>query len=378
MTDAGPRFLPGQPPIGYGMTPGVHHNVMTGRDDMTGDPEPAPDADPVVPDKIDLDAPEGGAPAAPTPQPIGWRIKHPDGSVLAEFHNVNTQDYQKEQVKRIGDALLSQAVTPEDKEAAQRAAVYGSALVGVVPVGEIGKRMAMRYDTDQRNSISRDIQEQKNKRFSMRGGGGPAGMVPGGPTKGAHKLDQDLFNRVDSVVKDAQGSEGYKALAALEQSLTQMNAAMSSGNAMSERIAVQQQLRDLTGKASRESEQAAITGAAGMWDSMRNKLDLWVSDNPTLSENYKKQFRSMIATQRQYVQQAKDKLGREVAARIREESSGYPEEDQLQAADVAYGAFTGVHAKPYSPPHERSAAPAATVAGAKPTPAKANVPDLDF
>lgn len=362
MTDAGPRFLPGQPPIGYGMTPGVHHNVMTGRDDMTGDPEPVPDAGPVVPDKIDLDAPEGGAPAAPTPQPIGWRIKHPDGSVLAEFHNVNTQDYQKEQVKRIGDALLSQAVTPEDKEAAQRAAVYGSALVGVVPVGEIGKRMAMRYDTDQRNSISRDIQEQKNKRFSMRGGGGPAG--PSKADKFEHAINKDAMDRVDKVVQAYQSNDNYKTLSNLDQEINHMDSLLSSNNAMSQRVAVQRELLALTGKASRESEQAAITGAAGMWEQFANKLSLWTSDDPTLTKKYISEFKGMLATQRQYVQKAKTELGRSVGAAVRDELAGYPEDDQLAGADIAFGRITGQFAKPYAPPGERNKPkPAAGPAG---------------
>ena len=364
MTDAGPRYLPGAP-IGYGMTPGVHHNVMTGRDDMTGDPEPVePPPAPLLPggpppEKINLDAPEAQPGPAQPPtmrgKPIGWQILNDDGSVLAEFHNVNTADYQRKQVEAVGKALVDQAVTPDDKEAANRALAYGLAMVGTTPAADITKRMTQRYDTDERNSISRSIQEQKNKRRGVGGGGGPAGMVPGGPTKAGHKLDQDLYNRVDSIVKDTQGSEGYKALSSLEQTLDSMQSAMNSGNAMSERIAVQQQLLALTGKASRESEQAAITGAAGMWTGLANKLSLWTSDNPELTSGYKKSFLQMIAGQKQAIQAAKDRIGRQVAARVREESSGYPEEDQTQASDVAYGSITGIHAKQYVPPHERPA-----------------------
>ena len=357
-------YLPGAP-IGYGMTPGVHHNVMTGRDDMTGDPEPVePPPAPLLPggpppEKINLDAPEAQPGPAQPPtmrgKPIGWQILNDDGSVLAEFHNVNTADYQRKQVEAVGKALVDQAVTPDDKEAANRALAYGLAMVGTTPAADITKRMTQRYDTDERNSISRSIQEQKNKRRGVGGGGGgPAGMVPGGPTKGEHKLSEDLWNRVNGLVDKTQGAEAYKPIAAMEQAVNEMDTLMH-GNAMSQRVSVQKALLALTGKASRESEQSALTDAAGKMTAWANKIGLYTSNDPTLDPKYVQEFMGMLNAQRQYVAAQRDKLGRELAATVRDELGGYPEEDRNTAADVAYQRMTGRVTKAYVPPHERPA-----------------------
>lgn len=358
MTDAGPRFLPGQP-IGYGMTPGVHHDVTDDRYDLDAPKAPygmTPGQRHVIPDQIDLDAPpqpdqvqldESPHPLTPPPgnehkgSPVGWRVKDSAGNVVAELHNVNTRDYQAKQVEAVGQSLIDQAITPEDKEAAQRATAFGKAMVGIAPSSEITKRMVAQYDTDIRNGISRSIQEEKSKRAAMRGSGGPG---PAGPTK-ADKfqagLDKELRGTVDGVIESERKDSKHAALAQLDNDVSEMESLLSAPNAMAQRVAVQKALLALTGKASRESEQAALTGASGKWEELKNKLSLWTSDDPQLGAKYIQEFKQMLRTQRQYVNSQRQLIGKAAAARARAEAFGYPEEQRQLAADIAYGAMTG-------------------------------------
>jgi hypothetical protein len=372
MTDAGAPYLPGKP-IGYGMNPGMHHNVMTGQDDYAT-PEnpldaPEPGAQPgPAPAAAGPPSPEA-APAPEMPHPftppvgseskgpiVGWRVRDKEGHVVAELHNVNTSEWQKSQIDSVGKSLLDQAITPDDKESAQRARAYALSLVGIVPLEKITKTMLQLYENDQRNLTSRSIQAEKSKRAAMRGVGGPAV----GPTK-ADKfqvgLDKELRSTVDGVIESERKDSKHAALAQLDNDVSEMESLLSAPNAMAQRVAVQKALLALTGKASRESEQAALTGASGKWEEFKNKISLWTSDDPQLGAKYIQEFKQMLRVQRQYVNQQRQMAGKAAAERVRAETFGYPDDQRQLAYDIAYGAMTGQYAGAASAPVPKAAKP---------------------
>lgn len=353
--------LPGvndqQPPAPYGMLPGQRH---------------------VIPDQINLDEPlvqpeqvnlDGGQPPQPTPGNPGvlpqthsvrsFRVTNDKGETVAELPDNpnagNGNDYYKAQVQKIGDSLISQAVTPEDKESAARATQFGLSLVGLMPLKDIQTAIVHRYDTDERNSIARAVQEAKNKRAAMMGHGGPVG--PSKAEKFQNQLDGELRKSVDGIIESERKSSKYAAISEQENNIAQAERLLSAPNAMGQRIAVQRQLLELTGKASRESEQAAITGAAGKWEELKNRLSLWTSDDPQLSKQYIAEFRQMLAVQRQYIAEQKAKIAEAAATRAAAEAFGYPEDQRNLAYAIVKGSMTGNFEGPaaYKPPQGGSA-----------------------
>lgn len=365
MTDQGPRFLPGQQPIPYATLHGLPRTPygmengpvrLEGINDAPG--QRFGDSAPLEPEPINLDeSPAPMVPAQPE-RPSGWRVKNAKGEVVASIaaNPKAGQDYQKFQVQSIGQSLLSQAVTPEEKEAANRAMAYGMSLVGTMGVDKIQSEIVHRYDVDTGNAVKYDLQRMRTRN---RGVGGPG--VPGaaGPTKAdkwGAKLNADLYNRANEIVDKTQASENYKKLSDLDNETNQMEAQINNVNGMSDRVAVQTLLRSLTGKASVASEREGLEGGAGKWEQFKNKLSLWTSDDPRLTAKFLNEFRGLLSAQKKYIAAQKEKIGRSAAATVRDETVGYPDEERMAAADVAYARITGRHTQEYKPPHERAAA----------------------
>ena len=360
MTQPVTPWLPGQSPVAgvnygrlklpgindqapaapYGMIPGQRH-VLPDQINL--------DAPAVQPEAINLDAapPPAGVPSPgvlpQTHKVRSFRVTNDKGETVAELpDNPNAgagNDYYKAQIQRIGDSLISQAVNPADKEAAARATQFGLSLVGLMPLKDIQTAIVHRYDTDERNSIARETQEAKNKRLAMRGGGGPVG--PTKAEKFQNQLDKGLRDSVDGIIESERKGSKYAAISEQENNIAQMDRLLSSPNAMGQRVAVQRALLELTGKASRESEQAALTGASGKWEELKNKLALWTSDDPQLSKQYIREFRQMLAVQRQYIAEQKAKIADAAATRAAAEAFGYPPDQRDLAYSIVRGAMTG-------------------------------------
>lgn len=363
MTDQGPRFLPGQQPIPYATMHGLPSTPygmsngpvrLEGINDQPGQRFGGPP--PLEPEPINLD--ETPASMAPTqPQaPSGWRVKNAKGEVVASIaaNPKAGQDYQKFQVQSIGQSLLSQAVTPEEKEAATRAMAYGMSLVGTMGVDKIQSEIVHRYDTDTGYAEKRGLQQMRTRNRGVGGPGVPGVAGPSKADKWGAKLNADLYDRVDKLVSATQGSENYKKISDLENETNLIETQLNQANAMSDRVAVQRLLLALTGKASRESEQTAITGAAGKWEQFKNKLSLWTSDDPRLTAKFVQEFRGLLDAQKKFISSQKEKIGRSAAAAVRDEAVGYSDEERMAAADVAYGRITGRHTQEYKPAHERA------------------------
>lgn len=393
MTDQGPRgLIPGQsmlrPKAPYGMTPGVR-SVLPGINDGSATAWNARPA--AAPEPIDLDAPmpnpppPGPQPApAATPEPTasaGWELTDPDGNVV-HMRSAQHKERDAAEVQKLGAALMNHAVSPADKETAARAMEWGAAQVGRAPISEITKQMAHFWDQGSMDDLKLELQGMRSK--ANRGGVGgvpnPVGAngLPDPMSKIGHNFNKDLEALTSQVLREERESAKYKAMSELENTMAQMEQNLNSGNSMAERVAVQQQLLILTGKASRESEQSAITGSAGKWEELKNKLSLWTSPDPNLSRAYLEKFRGMLAAERTALRKQKEDLGRQAATRVMRQAASYGPQAAQEAADTVYGAITGRYrGGSYSPPTDaevaghRQPAPArkpAPAALAKPAP----------
>lgn len=354
MTDQGPRgLIPGQSMLRsrtpYGMTPGVR-NVLPGIND--GSPSAWNSRPP--PEPIDLDAPIPNPPqpgiqaaadpaAAPGPS-AGWELTDPDGNVVHMRSGAHKQR-DAEQVQALGQALLNHATTDGDKAAAGRALDWGMAQVGKANAADITKQMAHMWDQGSNDDIKLELQGMRSKANHGGKGGVPNAIGPNGMpdpmTKMGHTFDKDLQALTSQVIQQERMGAKYAAMSELENTMAQMDQNLASGNSMAERVAVQQQLLALTGKASRESEQSAITGSAGKWEELKNKLSLWTSNDPNLSRAYVEKFKGMIAAERAAIRKQKEALGVQAATRIMRQAAGYGPDQAQEAADTVYGAMTG-------------------------------------
>lgn len=342
MTDQGPRsLLPGSAlRAPYGMTPG-QRAVLPGVNDGSATawnryPEP---------DKIDLDAPDQPAPGmatAPAPEPqqsLGWVLTDPNGNAIHIRSDAHKQR-DAEQVKALGDALAKHAVTPEEQVIAQRATEWGMAQVGQADIGDIRSSMAHFWDNGVGNQTKLDLQSMRSK---VRHGGG--GGAPGiGPTKGDKwdaQRDDTVQRLTNDIISAERQSDSAKKMAEHEQTLGMIDDLMSSKRGLQERIGVQNVLLELTDKASRESEQSAITGGAGKWNELRNRISQWTSDNPTLSDAYVAEMRGMLATSRAALRKQREALAIRTATRVRDQLGGHGPEVANRQAGIAYGTISG-------------------------------------
>src|SRR6478736_561967 len=365
MTDQGPRsLLPGAAMRApYGMTPGVRA-VLPGVNDMS---ETAWNKPP-EPDKIDLDAPIANppqpGPQQPMAEPMGWELTDPNGNVVhlrSDAHKARDQA----QVKALGDALLNHAVSDQEKAVAQRAIEWGMAQVGQSDVGEIRKEMTHYWDNGTGGILKTELQSMKSK--ANRGGVGGVPNPPVGPdgwasasTKMGLQVDEHLRDRADQIIESERKNTKSAAISALENSLQEMDANLSSGNPMAERIAQMQQLLILTGKASTAAEREGITASSGKWEELKNRLSLYGSSDPNLSRAYVARFKQMIATERANIRKAREQIAVQAATRAREAAGGFGPQAASAMGDYVYGSMSGnFRGGSYSPPGAQPAAPAA-------------------
>lgn len=369
MTDQGPRgLIPGQsmlrPKAPYGMTPGVR-SVLPGINDGS---ETAWNRPP-TPDQIDLDAPianpppPGAQPAAPlapmatTAASAGWELTDPNGNTV-HLRSAQHKERDAAEVQKLGAALMNHAVSEGDKATAARAMEWGAAQVGRAPISEITKQMAHFWDQGSMDDLKLELQGMRSKANRGGKGGVPnaegAYGLPDPMSKFGHAVHKDLEALTSQIIREERGSAKYAAMSEHENQMAVMEQELNSGNAMAERSAVMRRLLEMTGKASRESEQAGITGSAGKWEELKNKLALWTSGNPSLSAAYVEKFKGMLASDRAAIRRMKEELGRQAATRaLQQASRAYGPEAAQEAADTVYGAISGRYrGGTYKPPSD--------------------------
>lgn len=253
-----------------------------------------------------------------------------------------TLGHQASEVTKIGDALLLHADTPELQAVAKRTQDFGMSLVGTMPAADIQKAMVHRYDTDTKNDLSVKLEGMKAS-ASIRAAAARAGDGPTKQEKFDHELNSDMWKRINPVIANTKSQAKYSALAADENSVVRAMSLMSGPNAMGQRIAVQLALKDLTGKNSRQDEQSSLTGAAGKFEQIRNKLALWTTD-PTLGPKYIAEFRGMLKETQDYIDQQRGELAKQTANAVYAETYDYPEDQRRLAYDTAYGMVSGKYA----------------------------------
>ncbi len=378
MTDAAPLPpLPGETSgRPYGMSNGPVR--LAGINDQAGQRFAPP-----TPDTVDLDSPEANAPFAPSkPVPelthTGWEVSDPNGRVVMNLplNAGASQAYQAHQVTKAGKALLDNAVTPEERENATRATAWMLSRVGSDSVDNIIKEGVHRYDTDQGNATKVVVQGMKKR---VPGGGGMGGG-PAGPTKAdkfSHQVNLDDAKFAEGLINNNETNSKLAALRDYESDLQKIDDALASKNPISQRSALMEYMKTLSGKQSTDVERRQIANAGGIIDRLKNDLSLWTED-PGLSAAYVRNFRQHMQTLRNAIAARKAQIGEETAQRVSQNPyfATKSEADRRALRNYAYGVITGNHHHE-AEPTEAAPAASATKAAPKASPASAPAQGVD-
>lgn len=320
----------------------------------------------VIPDQVKLDetpaapaAQQGSAQAQPGQSAAvnGWEMYSPDGKKLGTLalDPERTKDYQGYQIQKIGNALVSQATNDGERQAAQRALAFGLSMVGNGNVEDIKKDMVHRYDLDTKGSETFELAKMRHP--GARGGGGPVG-----PTKADKFADQT--NKGDAeyeekIVNNAETTGKLASINEMEKDLDTMEGLMASGRGLQQRVAQAEMLKNLTGKVSVASERLAVQGGAGFLNSLRDRLSLYTSDNPSLTAAYEQEFKRYITTARAALKEKRQELARAAGERIvhSERFANSDEATKKRVRAYAEGTVSGEWPQEEQPPAQSAPTP---------------------
>lgn len=336
------------PPVNapYGMRPGQRH-LLPGISNMSNPPP-----------RLDTSG--------------DFELVAPSGAVIP-VRSQNPRD--KEIVTKLGQSLFNTAANDREKAVASAVTEWGQSVVGQMPIQDIQKIMAERWDHNVGNVIKRDVSRDRiDAARANRGAGVPAQV------KYDDSRSDKWRERVDRLVESERKGNKVAALNELDTSFGTMEELLNSGNPTSERIAQMKELLILTGKASRASEQEGITASAGKWDELKNKVALWTSGDPNLSEAYIEKFKRYIATERASIQKHRKRLATQAATAAMHATRDFGPAVQEEAGTYVYGRmyqFPG--SVEFVPPEENGAPsqapePARTAPPAPRPPARAQAP----
>jgi hypothetical protein len=229
----------------------------------------------------------------------------------------NSEQVRAKKIHALGSALMDHAHTEAEKVAAERAAAWGLAQADTdVPIEHVIANMDASYrkDTGYEAALSKQTLANQGKLDAVH-----ARFPWGTGTGGGTNLKQDKFDLQESqgytsdlsgLVEAERKNYDFKANQATQQATQKMLAMMNSGNALAQRVAVMQELKELTGKQQTAREQAAIANAAGVMEAWMNDWALKIPGaDPQLSESYRRKFIEALQIAQQTAQQTMADLG---------------------------------------------------------------------
>jgi len=360
--------------------------------------QPAEPAPPGAP-KPRATGPLGPAPAAPPPKdaPYGMRrgqrhllpgisnlanpppqldtsgdyeLVMPNGHVIPVLSRDSRNSRYSEVVKQLGQSLLHTAANPREAAIADAVTEWGQSMVGQLPIEDIQKVMAERWDHNVGNVVKRDLGHDRIVAAQANRGRGPAAGVgidydenglPRANTQFGHTVLKDYAALVNQTINREVTMEGYKALTDHENQLDSMLDGITSPNAMDQRSAVMSRMLEKSGKASTDMERAQLNAAAGKWAEFKNNLSLYLSSGShgaQMDQSFINQFAQMVKTDKATIARIKEETGRRAASTFKN-IAVHPYGPQLaqEGADEVYRAFVGVgRGGEYEPPTPKETA----------------------
>jgi len=232
-----------------------------------------------------------------------FELVAPSGAVIP-VRSQNSRD--KEIVTKLGQSLFNGSANEREQAVARAVTEWGQSIVGQMPIQDIQKIMAERWDHNVGNVVKRDVSRDRiDAALANKGANNRNPNLLGKDDAAAVGKQFEMENAVsDRYQRNNKGS----AINVMVGNFNRLEALIDSDSPMAQRVAPMIELLELTGKASVESERAGVMQAAGKWDSWINKLKLLNPADTSMTDAYREAFKQYLQTEMERIMKQKKDL----------------------------------------------------------------------
>ncbi len=304
--------------------------------------------------------PGGSLPASPVAEPPGtseaplrgYTLTGADGKPL---YSVAPKDIEGRQRQRVGDVfegLASKTQDPQEHQWLAQAKAETEKLIGTMPMDEAVK-IGLGFYLDRMKARDNLSVVEANRKPRWGGGSVPAsgGYATGKEGQAQRAMTDDAW----TAIQNTMGNFDIKGLNKTDNGLANAQAGLTSANPASQRGAVRNILKAMSGLTVNAKEEAGYAQLAGIAEQAKNMLSQLTGDE--MSPEYVAAVKQMLNEWRAESQKIRSDAGRRAAEAYVGLSPQAPEDVVQDQADTIYRYFVGGSAggkAKYSPPEERA------------------------
>ncbi len=282
----------------------------------------------------------------------GYTLIGKDGKPL---YTVAPKDVESRQRARVGEVfagLASKSTDPKEKQWIAEAQAAATNAVGTMPLDEAVQLGLKLFMQRVQGAQSLAITEANHKPRWGGGGGAPAGGYATGKEGQARRaMTDDAW----TAIQNTMGNFDIKGLNKTDNGLVNAQAGLNSTNPASQRGAIRNILKAMSGLTVNAKEEAGYAQLAGLAEQARNMLAQLTGDE--MSPEYIAAVKQMLSEWRAESAKLRGEAGRRAADAYMGLSPQAPEEVVQEQADTIYRYFVGGSvggSKPkYQTPEER-------------------------
>lgn len=318
---------------------------------------------PAAPGKASAPAirtPGGSLPAASAAEPPGaseaplrgYTITGPDGKPIYSVAPKDVEGRQRQRVTGIFQELRAKTKDPQEHQWLGEAEAIAGKLVGVTTL-EKAAQVGLEHFTSRVNGANKLAMVEANRKPRWGGGGGATGGYATGKDGQAQRaMTDDAW----TAVQNTMGNFDIKGLNKTDNGLANAQTGLNSTNPASQRGAIRNILKAMSGLTVNAKEEAGYERLAGLAEQASNMLRQLTGDE--MSPEYIAAVKQMLSEWRSESARIRSDAGRRAADAYMGFSPQAPPEVIQEQADTIFRYFVGGSAggsKPkYRTPDERA------------------------
>lgn len=306
--------------------------------------------------------PGGSLPIAP-PQPStgqpalqGFSILGKDGKPLYTVAPKDIENRQRSRATGVFQGLREKTRDPNEQQWLDEAEAIAGRLVGVVSLDEAVKA-GLAHFTNRVNGANKMAVVEANRKPRY-GGGGGAPSTGGYATGREGQAQRALTDDAWAAVNNTMANFDIKGLNKTDNGLANAQAGLTSSNPASQRGAIRNILKAMSGLTVNAKEEAGYAQLAGLAEQARNMLAQLTGDD--MSPEYIAAVKQMLSEWRAESAKIRGEAGRKAADAYLSFAPQAPDDVLQGQADGIYRYFVGGDggggAPKYKPPGERAKA----------------------
>lgn len=271
-------------------------------------PSALPSQDASAPATTQPMRPPGGvlpqAEEAPRAALRGYSINGPDGKPLYAVAPKDIAMRQRQRVAEVFTGLANETQDVDERAMLAQAGAAAQKMVGVVPIDKAVAQGLQLYTDAMRRKNALDV-VQANRKPRYVGGGGPtaSGFATGQVGTAQRAMTDDAWTAINNTDKHFD----ITGLNKMDNGLSMASSGLNSTNPASQRGAVQNILKAMSGLTVNAEEKATYQGLAGLAERARNKLAEITGDE--MSPQYVAEVKQMLNEWRAEAQKIREIAG---------------------------------------------------------------------